>query len=60
MQGVSKVEALRITGTVFQNAIALRSRGRLFALPGGIGDNDAQGRIGIASGVMVTHTADVP
>ena len=23
MQGVSKVEALRITGTVFQNAIAL-------------------------------------
>ena len=24
MQGVSKVEALRITGTVFQNAIALK------------------------------------
>ena len=26
MQGVSKVEALRITGTVFQNAIALPPR----------------------------------
>jgi len=43
MQGVSKVEALRITGTVFQNAIALALR------PARVGK---RGRGGVVWGVV--------
>jgi len=44
MQGVSKVKALRITGTVFQNAVALLSILPHVDNPSGFGYPSAQSR----------------